>query len=85
MGHVEGDPTWLLQLGYGLSARAADNTYHFLPWDMLEDTRKVLRSPSNPDGLVLLGIAENPLLYGDITKFIKNNVRASKETIVHSC
>ncbi|KAI0023443.1 putative aminotransferase class I and II family protein [Xylariomycetidae sp. FL0641] len=59
---------------YGLSERAAGNTHHFLPWDMLEETRKSLRSPNNPDGLVFLGVAENPLLYDDVTAFIKNNM-----------
>ncbi|KAI1803418.1 putative aminotransferase class I and II family protein [Daldinia bambusicola] len=59
---------------YGLSERAAGNTQHFLPWDMLDETRKNLRSSSNPDGLVFLGVAENPLLYEDISAFIKNNL-----------
>ncbi|KAI1078169.1 putative aminotransferase class I and II family protein [Whalleya microplaca] len=64
---------------YGLSERAAGNTHHFLPWDMLEDTRKSLRSSSNPDGLVFLGVAENPLLYEDVSTFIKNNLTISPD------
>ncbi|KAI0444736.1 putative aminotransferase class I and II family protein [Xylaria telfairii] len=59
---------------YGLSKRAAENTHHFLPWDMLEETRNSLRSPSNPDGLVFLGVAENPLLYEVVSTYIKNNL-----------
>ncbi|GAW27427.1 putative PLP-dependent transferase [Rosellinia necatrix] len=64
---------------YGLSNRAAGNIHHFLPWDMLEDTRKKLRSPNNPDGLVFLGVAENPLLYKDVTNFIRHNLTVSPD------
>lgn len=34
---------------------------------------------------VFLGVAENPLLYEDVTKFIKNKVRAPKATRVNYC
>ncbi|KAI1089146.1 putative aminotransferase class I and II family protein [Rostrohypoxylon terebratum] len=64
---------------YGLSERAASNTNHFLPWDMLEDTRKSLRSTENPDGLVFLGVAENPLLYEDVSSFIRANLTISPD------
>ncbi|KAK2595099.1 hypothetical protein QQS21_007184 [Conoideocrella luteorostrata] len=75
-----------IMANYGLSERAAQNMSHFLPWDMLEETRKSLRSPSNPDGVqvlisvlllsnnVFLGVAENPLLYDDVVEFIKENL-----------
>ncbi|KAF2963107.1 hypothetical protein GQX73_g10470 [Xylaria multiplex] len=78
---------------YGLSGRAAENTHHFLPWDMLEDTRKTLRSPINPDGLVKLtinpddqfgygvGPRGSPRLKNALVSFLQSSFHAEKPVL----
>ncbi|GAW26423.1 putative pyridoxal phosphate-dependent major subdomain 2 [Rosellinia necatrix] len=58
---------------YGLSKRAARNSLQDLPWDSLEKTMANLWEPGNPDGLVFLGVAENPLLHDEVIKHIESH------------
>ncbi|KAK8017137.1 1-aminocyclopropane-1-carboxylate synthase [Apiospora marii] len=59
---------------YGLSKRAASNTLQDLPWDSLEKMLGNLWSLDNPNGLVFLGVAENPLLQQEVATYINNRL-----------
>ncbi|KAI2602061.1 putative aminotransferase class I and II family protein [Hypoxylon sp. NC1633] len=57
---------------YKLSRRAAHNSQQDLPWDTIEKMSENLWTPENPDGLVFLGVAENPLLHHEVVAHINN-------------
>ncbi|KAI2463100.1 putative acc synthase [Annulohypoxylon bovei var. microspora] len=59
---------------YELSRRSARNFLHGHPWDKLEKMLASPWSPDNPDGLVFLGVAENPLLQEEVATYIANNL-----------
>ncbi|KAI0479733.1 putative acc synthase [Xylaria cf. heliscus] len=59
---------------YGISERSAHNAVRGHPWDKVEAMQANVWTPENPDGLVFLGVAENPLLQHEIGTYIKSSV-----------
>ncbi|KAI0173471.1 putative acc synthase [Hypoxylon sp. FL1284] len=57
---------------YKLSKRASHNSQQDLPWDAIQKMSENLWAPDNPDGLVFLGVAENPLLHHEVVAHIND-------------
>ncbi|KAK3935798.1 putative 1-aminocyclopropane-1-carboxylate synthase [Diplogelasinospora grovesii] len=60
---------------YGLSQRGAYNKIHMNHWDLIGKMLGNPWTPDNPDGLVLLGVAENALMHREVAEFIEKHMK----------
>ncbi|CAH0019602.1 unnamed protein product [Clonostachys rhizophaga] len=59
---------------YGLSERSAYNVVRGHPWDKVQAMQANVWSSENPQGLISLGVAENPLLQHEVGTYMKNSI-----------
>jgi len=59
---------------FGLSARGAVNFTGENPWASIEEALDNPWSPSNPSGTIVMRLAENSLMHGDISELIRRDL-----------
>lgn len=72
---VPEDPVDLAALRHSLSRRGASNSVHRDIWGPRERSMANLWSPENPNGMVVMRLAENSLMHSEIVDFISSKVR----------
>ncbi|KAK4189482.1 putative 1-aminocyclopropane-1-carboxylate synthase [Podospora australis] len=60
---------------FGLSSRGAHNHLHKRAWEFFEKCLATPWTPENPDGVINLGVAENAMMHGEVSKFIEQNTK----------